>query len=66
MSQYKRSPFDVPHENECRDCHGRGHTFQTAQRMEIIDRKYVTTELGYGCITCAGIGRGKHLAIAGR
>jgi DnaJ-class molecular chaperone len=56
-NEYKRSPFDIPADDECAVCNGRGYAAETAQRGEIRDRKYVTTELGYGCLTCAGTGR---------
>jgi len=57
MPNYRRSQFDVPAADECIECHGRGYTQDTAQRSQTIDRKYVTTELGYGCTTCLGLGR---------
>jgi hypothetical protein len=49
----KRSPLDIPHENECPACKGRGYPPNTAQQI----RNGQTTELGYGCVTCGGVGR---------
>ena len=54
---YHRSNLDVPAADECPRCHGRGYTQDTAQRSQVIDRKYVTTELGYACTKCCGTGR---------
>lgn len=57
MMNVKRSLFDIPHENECPDCQGRGYPPQTAQIIRTINGAPMTTELGYGCLTCLGTGR---------
>lgn len=52
-----RSPYDVPAANECSDCEGRGYPPATAQVIRTVNNAPTTTELGYGCVTCQGIGR---------
>lgn len=52
-----RSPYDVPAANECPACGGRGYTPGTMQVIKPTKDGPVTTELGYGCIQCRGIGR---------
>ncbi len=49
----KRSPFDVPHANECQECQGRGYTRATAPEM----RNGETVAIGSGCPECFGTGR---------
>lgn len=53
----QRSPFDIPHEDECPDCQGRGYPPATAQIVRTINGAPTTTELGYGCLRCLGVGR---------
>lgn len=43
-----RSPFDVPHEKECRTCAGKGYTAETARGPNWP---------GSGCPICLGTGR---------
>lgn len=52
-----RSKYDVPHENECKECHGTGYTMHGEPRIVEINGKVKTTELGYGCLRCLGVGR---------
>jgi hypothetical protein len=60
-----RSAFDIPHERECPACKGRGYPPAPAQGAALgapqiirnINGTPTTTELGYGCITCGGVGR---------
>ena len=54
----KRSPFDIPNKDECPDCEGRGYPLATAQvSRRLPTGAYKTIELGYGCLTCLGVGR---------
>lgn len=52
-----RSPYDIPAANECNECEGRGYPYSTAQHGRLADGQYVTTEIGYGCLECLGVGR---------
>lgn len=52
-----RSLFDIPHEDECPACRGRGYPPGTAQIIRTINGAPTTTELGCGCLTCLGTGR---------
>lgn len=44
----KRSPYDIPHAQECAECQGRGYTRETAP---------TATAPGSGCPNCLGTGR---------
>lgn len=48
QKQDKRSPYDIPHKDECSDCQGRGYTRDTAPSA---------TAPGSGCPRCLGTGR---------
>lgn len=52
-----RSPYDVPAANECATCQGRGYTYDTAQLGKQTPQGFVTTDIGYGCLNCLGVGR---------
>lgn len=53
MTTDKRSKYDVPHKDECPDCQGRGYPYSTSQ----VNEGGKTVALGYGCLTCLGVGR---------
>lgn len=40
----------------CKTCRGKGHSRDTRPTVEIVDKKHITHELGYGCLTCLGLG----------
>jgi hypothetical protein len=57
MKNLRRSRFDIPAENECPDCYGTGMSVRTESQGLYENGKWTTTELGYGCLRCLGIGR---------
>ncbi len=54
----KRSPFDIPHSQECPNCEGTGHTVKDAPFIKQDKDGHLYTVLqGSGCENCTGLGR---------
>jgi hypothetical protein len=40
----------------CKTCKGKGHSRETRPKVEVIDGKFITKEIGSGCPDCLGLG----------